>query len=197
MKKRTILTFFIGTLILFIWNALSWMALPFHSGTFKNIPEQAINMDHLKTEMPESGVYHYPGLPEDQSAESVREVESKLAKGPRVTLMVYKNGPTKFFDPATYGFSLLINFLTVLFAYFVVSKIAVENKRILRVMLLIGVISGLISDISLMNWYLFPLDYTLVSLMDKIIAFTLLGLLFQNTLFGSENSNPEDIKSNL
>ncbi|GEM_PF-4753532 len=41
MKKK-ITTLTIGTLILFVWNAVSWMVLPFHSNSLKNIPESVV-----------------------------------------------------------------------------------------------------------------------------------------------------------
>ena len=90
MNKKAIISIVIGTILLYVWGALSWMVLPFHGDSLHQIPEEAIEVDKLRTLMPESGVYHLPGMPEDNSAESMKKVEDQLAKGPRITMMVYK-----------------------------------------------------------------------------------------------------------
>ncbi len=179
MKKK-IITIVLGTVILFVWNAISWMALPFHSNTLTNIPEAAIETGTMRELMPSDGVYHYPGLPENDSDQSIKSVEEKLADGPRITLMVYKSGPTAFFDPMQFMGSLLINLITVVLALYVISQMNTANlNSIVLTSIGIGLISAVISDFSLMNWYMFPLDYTLVNVFDKVIAFGLLGLLFR------------------
>ena len=182
MKKRTVVSIILGTVLLFLWNVISWMVLPFHSNTLNNIPETAIETEVLKAKMPKSGVYHYPGLPTDNSKEALSKVKSKLNSGPRITMMVYKNGPTKLFESKTFLFSLLTNFLTVAFVFFVISKLK-EPKDILITTVGIGLIASLISDIGLWNWFMFPLDYTIVNVLDKLISFALLGLLFSRYTF--------------
>ena len=176
---RTLISIVLGTIILFVWNAVSWMGLPFHTNTLKNIPEEVVQPTVMKEAMPKSGVYHFPGLPANNSAEALKAVEDKLAEGPRITLMVYKNRPTKLFDPSTYLGSLFINFLSTIFAFLLLSRISTKNfSSIFSTAILLGVVTALVSDISQMNWFLFPLDYTIVNAMDKIISFALLGVLF-------------------
>ncbi|MCG8577419.1 MAG: hypothetical protein MI810_21235 [Flavobacteriales bacterium] len=179
MIKKQAITVIAGTLVLFLWNAISWMVLPLHSNTFKNIPDSVFEEEILQKTMPESGVYHYPGLPKNNSAESLLEVENKLKNNPRITLMVYKNEPTKLFDPSIFIMSFLINLATVLLTFYVVARIEQKSLgKILITTLTIGLISVLVGDLSQMNWYLFPLDYSLVNVFDKLISFSLLGILF-------------------
>lgn len=188
-RKKFILTVIIGTLTFFIWNAVSWMALPFHTNSMTNIPENAIDFSSLKGTLAGDGVYHYPGLPENNSAESQKKIEEQLQEGPRVTFMVYKEGPTKFFDPEQFIWALLINLITVLLVIYLLSGFAVRNtKTMVLACLFIGLIIAFVSDISLMNWYMFPWDYTLANLIDRIIPFLLLGLLIGSYTFkNSEN----------
>ncbi|MCR9251193.1 MAG: hypothetical protein NXI20_12260 [bacterium] len=179
MKKRTIISIVIGTVILFVWNAVSWMGLPFHSNTLNTLPESAINKSDMKQSMPESGVYHYPGLPDANN--SISDIEKKLAEGPRITLMVYKNSPTKLADPVSFLGSLIINLITVIFTFLVVSRFTPGNVLIGTVM--VGVVTILVSDFSQMNWFMFPLDYTIINAIDKLVAFVLLGVLFAKYTF--------------
>ncbi len=192
MNKKAIISIIIGTIILFIWSAVSWMVLPLHGNSLKNIPEQAMEMDKLKNLMPESGVYHYPGMPEGNSEEEMKAVEDYLAVGPRITLMVYKNGPTKFFDPKDFIFSLILNFLTAFLTFFVISKLGSKDlKSILLATMAIALLVIVIADLSLMNWFMFPWDYTFANILDRIVAFGLLGLLF-----GYYTFNPGDVEGN-
>ena len=177
--KRKTVTIMIGALILFIWNALSWMVLPFHSNTLKSIPENAFDTAMLQENLIEDGVYHYPGIPNDNSDESFKEMEHKLKAGPRITLMVYKKGETEFFNPKTLILNLVFNLLTVVVLLSIVSQF--KNKAINNVIWktrLIGLLIGLDSDLPQMNWYMFPVKYTFVNIMDHLVSFLLLGLLF-------------------
>ena len=180
MNKQAIYSILSGTILLFIWNAVSWMVLPFHSNTLHTIPESVIQpAEALREAMPESGVYHYPGLPEGNSATAMEEIEAKLAEGPRITLMVYKNEPTELFELSSFIFSAVANLLTALIVFLIISRLGVASLRSAIVTcLLIGSVAAIVSDISQMNWYMFPLDYTLINVVDKLVAFGLLGLVF-------------------
>ena len=177
--KRTVLTVIFGTLILFIWNAVSWMALPFHEQSMQSIPDKALNTKKLKKHMPEDGVYHYPGLPENESQEAYTEIEEKLGEGPRIMMMVYKSGSTSFFNPMNFVWNLIFNLVTVILLMGIVKRLGNHSTRnILWTTIAVGLIICLMSDLPTMNWFMFPLDYTLANILDYMVMMTLLGLLF-------------------
>jgi hypothetical protein len=179
MNKRIIISIVIGTFILFAWNAFSWMVLPFHSNTLNNIPENSIDSELLQKTLTEDGVYHFPGLPTNNSENSIKEVERKLSVGPRITLMVYKNGSTKLFNPNQFFGSLILNLLTVLLTFYLLTKLKLKTlKPILLTCITIGLLIGIVSDFGQMNWFMFPLEYTIINLFDRLISFSFLGLLF-------------------
>lgn len=183
-SKKFIITTIVGTLIFFVWYAISWMALPFHSSSLKNIPEHAIDLETLKTALPGDGIYHYPGYPETSDAETVSTIEKQLEKGPRVALMVYKEGSSSLFDPQQFIWGLFINLGTVLLLYYVVSGFARRTtKTMVAACLFIGLIIGFVSDLSLMNWYFYPIDFTMANIIDRIVPFVLLGVLFGSYTF--------------
>lgn len=179
MKRKTIITLVLGTLLLFLWNAVSWMVLPFHSQTLNNMPEGVVDLEKISESDMESGIYHYPGFPADNSQEAMGELAKQLEMGPRVPFMVYRSEPTKLFDPIQFLWSLIINLLTVVLAYYLIKGLAIKTKKsILVYSLLIGLVIALVADISLLNWYFYPLDYTLINVLDRLISFGLIGLLF-------------------
>src|ERR1041384_1396479 len=73
--KKHIIAAIIGTLILFGWQALSWMALPVHKHTLKYAPRQDEIIQSLSTTITEEGFYGVPG--HDPSKEmSMKEMEA-------------------------------------------------------------------------------------------------------------------------
>lgn len=186
--KHRIVTILLGTLLFFVWNAVSWTILPFHSNSLNNISDSAIDAAKLQKALPSDGVYHYPGLPDGNEVKDFSDLEKKLNTGPRITLMVFKKGATKLFDPKTLGLNLLFNFLTVVITFFIVYNI--KNKSLKSIVIttsLIGLTIGLVSDLPQMNWYLFPVEYTLINVFDHIISFVLIGILFGLYTFKKEH----------
>lgn len=191
MSVRIFFSVIFGTVILFAWNAVSWMFLPFHTNSLTNLPAAVIDTANIQQIMPYDGVFHYPGLPEDESPQSWKELEAKIQTGPRITLMVYKAGGTTLFDPKTFVISGILNLLTVILELIVLSKLQDKSfSSVWSTCVIIGAIIGLVSDFAQMNWFLFPLDYTVANVFDHLVAFTLLGIFFGVFTFKKvENSN--------
>lgn len=176
--KKQIITVILATIALFIWNAVSWMALPFHSNTLNTLPESVFNGSLLQQELGQDGIYHYPGLPESGGADEMESLLAKLKTGPRIPLMVYVNGETSFFSPADFAFSFLFNMLTVVLLVFVVFRLKVKSaKSILTTCLAMGLLTGFMSDLPQMSWFLYPLDFTLVNVLDHMVSAFLTGLI--------------------
>jgi hypothetical protein len=177
--KRKIISLIIGTLILFIWNAISWMVLPFHSNTLNSIPDNALNTELLQEHLLKDGVYHYPGFPKEDTPQALSVMEKGIETGPRITLMVFKRGKTELFSMLSFLGSVAFNFVTVLLLYFLIQISRVQTtKSILLMTLFVALIISFASDLAQMNWYLFPLDYTILNILDHLIPFLLIGLLF-------------------
>jgi len=187
--KRKLISVFLGGLMLFMWNAISWMALPFHGDSLQNIPDSAINSKVLQEQLPADGVYHFPGMPGGVNNKSLSEIEEQLASGPRITLMVYKSGSSELFNPNTFLINLIFNLISVAILIMLLNRLAEKSfKNILTSLLMIGLLIGLMSDLPQMNWYMFPLSYTLVNVFDHIIALGLLSLLFSYYTFKKQTS---------
>jgi len=184
MRIRIFFSVLIGTILLFVWNAISWTALPFHTGSVNNLPAAALDTANIQQIVPYDGVYEYPGRPEENTLENWAQLEEQVARGPRITLMVYKAGSSKLFDPKTLITDAIIDFLTVVLLLIILANLQDKSTAsIWSTCVLIGAIIGLISDFAQMNWYLFPLDYTIAKVFDHLIAFTLLGLFFGSFTF--------------
>ena len=166
---RFFITAMLGALLFFIWNAISWMGLPFHGNSLQTLPESFITS--ATSNMP-SGIYHYPGFDTPNMAE-------KVAQGPRVPFMVYISGSTSLFDPMSFLTNFLYNLITAVFLLIILMKQQVKSTgAMFSTAILIGLIISFASDFPQMNWYMFPFDYTLINVFDHLIGFGLVGLLF-------------------
>jgi len=93
--------------------------------------------------------------------------------------MIYRNEPTELFELSSFIFGAVTNLVTALIVFLIISRLGVTSlKSAVLTCLLIGAAAAIVSDISQMNWYMFPLDYTLINVVDKLVAFGLLGLIF-------------------
>ena len=168
---RKVIICLAGATLLFVWNAFSWMALPFHSNTLRTVPEGAIDFHLLHTQMKENGVYHFPGL-------DTENISNALESG-RIPFMVYIKGKTEVFDPFVFLKSFFLNAVLATLIFLVVQQFpAVSRAKIVVNSLLLGLIVGFASDFPQMNWYMFPFSYTLVNALDHLIGFGLLGVLY-------------------
>ena len=128
-------------------------------------------------------------MPGEVNNKSLQEIEKQLARGPRITLMVYKSGSSELFNPNTFLINLFFNLLSVAILILLTDRLANKSFRnILSSLLLIALLIGLMSDFPQMNWYMFPLSYTLVNVFDHIIALGLLSLLFSYYTFKEQTA---------
>ncbi|MEQ9403607.1 MAG: DUF1761 domain-containing protein [Cyclobacteriaceae bacterium] len=172
---KNILALFLATIALFVWNAVSWMALPFHENSLKSIPDGALS-DNISNVMMESGVYHYPGMPGEGRTES--EVLNLLKEGPRVTLMVYQAGSSDLFNPMDFLMSFLLNFVICGVLFLLIIRLNVKSMgEVIKWSLILGLLVSLSSDFALMNWFKFSSIYTLANSMDHLIGFVVAGLV--------------------
>lgn len=184
MNIRIFLSAIFGTIILFAWNVFSWTALPLHTGTVNNLPVLAFDTATLRLIMPEDGVYQYPGAPGENTTASWMLYEKQIQRGPSIPLMVYKAGGSELISRKILITDAIIDLLTVILLLVVLTKLQDKTmSSIWSTCVIIGAIVGLIGDFAQMNWYYFPLDYTVAKVFDHLVAFTLLGLFFGGFTF--------------
>ena len=113
--KKHILAVLLGTVVLIIWSAISWMGLPFHTQQLNTLPESAATALKQEATSMESNIYHYPGLEDPDLAQ-------KVAEGPRIPLMVYVAEGTSLFDPMDFLKRLFFNLVTALLIFLVLQE---------------------------------------------------------------------------
>lgn len=173
--KRKFTAIVLGALVLFVWNAISWMVLPFHGSSIQTLPEEVVESIESMSSALESGVYHYPGLNDP-------EMMSKTASGPRVPLMSFQSGPTDPMDTGLFLTGLLYNFITSFLLLQILLFARVQSwKSAANISLTVGLVIVFLRDLPEMNWYLFPLKFTIINAIDHVIMVVLAGLVIAKT----------------
>lgn len=169
MKK--IITIITGTVILSIWNAISWMVLPYHGEMLNTIPDSTIEKI-LGDGLPSgTNMYHYPGL-------SDPNLTSKLENGPRIPFLMYVAEGSSVYDPATFLKSIAFNLLCTIILFLILAKL--KNLRLKNVLLtsfLCGLLVAFASDFPQTVWYMFPNEYAIVNMIDHLVRFVCAGLI--------------------
>jgi len=173
---RGILAALAGAVLMFIWGALTWMVLHLypHDG-FKN---GEVVSASLKASNAETGVYWVPTPPgtDDRESPEFKEFARKLKDGPRAMVIYNANG----MDANDMTF-MAKGFLALLASCFVAAlmldRAAIRNLlgRVLFCTT-IGVIVALYSDGSNWAFFSFPQGWTIISMIDHVISWTLAGV---------------------
>lgn len=150
-----------GGLILFAWGFAAWMILPLHD-SIRALPDEKSVIGSLQRANAPRGVYFFGG--------------PEKSPGPQA-LVVY----TPFTEAMSGGQlarSFVVDVLAALFVAWLLSRAASASfaKRVAFVAVAGGVIAALVVDLNNWNWFAYPADYTLASIADKLIAWTLAGL---------------------
>lgn len=165
----------LGAVIAFVWQGISWMALPWHCKSMKKIRNEEFVGWVLKENARKDGVYVIPHFDCDGDEQSASWKESA------------EQGPYVFASIRTKGISgsMLGNSVTSFVMFLILSGIATAllmrtgglsyAGRVLFVFG-IGTISAIVATIPMWNWFAFPMSYTLINLGDTLITWLLVGL---------------------
>jgi hypothetical protein len=163
----------VAALIVFFWQGLSWMALPFHTAQFQNVENEAAVAEIMRQGMKTEGLYFIPSLhqPENVAAE-------KYKAGP-VAAIYYKPTGGDMMDPALFlkGFFIdlfLAAFILCLYHHSLPS-LHTFAARAMHIAAL-GLLTGAFAYLQEWNWMLAPFGYAVLQILDGTIAWGLAGL---------------------
>lgn len=169
---RIILAGILGGVVLFIWSAISWMALPWHAKTMHTFNDEKSVVAIIQANATQSGVYMLPGMNQSGGLKN-----PDLAKGP----MIYAAVKLQGMNPDM-TMPLVISFLTQVVAAFFVAWMLFCARNLSYLgragfVLLFGVAAAIASQVPLWNWFAFDEQYILVMIADIVIGWFLAGLV--------------------
>ncbi len=181
MSKKILLASVLGGFAMFIWGAVSHMALSLGESSMKAMQNEETVIAAMRENMKEPGLYLFPGgVPSsDMTKEQREELMRKWEQGPSGFLVFHPEGMPAM-AAKTLLTELFSNILAVLVAAFLLSQalgtLTSFGSRVLFVTL-IGLVPFLSLNVSYWNWYGFPTGFTFAELVDQIGGFGLAGLV--------------------
>lgn len=174
---RVILAGIVGGFLLFFWGAFSHMVLPIGEIGVKSMPNEAPVMAAMKSNIPEPGLYFYPGLEGGHSANEAEQAAwtEKYKAGPNGILIYHPTGGDPM-PPSMLLTELLSNILACIAAAFVISMTAWTFLGRILAAGIFGLVAWLSVDASYWNWYGFPTDYFFAQAGDQVIGWLLAGV---------------------
>ncbi len=180
MNARTVVAGIAGGVMLFVWGAVSHMALGLGSMGVKVFPNEGAVLSLLRENVREPGLYLYPaeGMETGQpTAEQQRVWDERYRQGPTGILVV---GPGRTpWDPALFLVELASNIGAALIAAILLASVPSLAGFVPRVLLVasLGLFSWLDISASYWNWYGFPTDYSFGLLLQGVIGWGLVGVV--------------------
>jgi hypothetical protein len=172
--KKLLVAALLGTVLLFLWNLISWTVLPLHNMTINDLPTPVINPEVMQETMPSPGVYHFPGF---MSGAPMDTVSRAYQEGPVISILNYQPGDVQVLDPVQFVWSFILNYITVFLTFLLLfwSRIPDFWQRV-AFCTIIGLIGGIAGHGALGLWFGFPPFYTFVNVLDLFVGWFIIGL---------------------
>jgi hypothetical protein len=164
MKKNLLLSIAAG-IVLFAWGFVSWALLPWHNLVAHKFTNEASVSKVLKQNSPQKGVYYLPFSEKDHGPDKVGAFVNVLPQGTEMNM----------------GKQMAIGAITQIIGAFLVLMLLGQTSGLtywgkVGFLSLVGLIIGLVGHAPYWNWFGFPSSYTIVTILDILIGWTLAGL---------------------
>jgi hypothetical protein len=175
---RALIAGVLGGIVFFVWGAVAHMALPIGELGMRQPtaedPVIAVLKDHLQG----PGVYVVPGLSGKQmeDAAAVAAYSAKARANPYAFIVFQPQGR----DGMAMGGNLATQFatdvLSAIVLAWVLSLAAIPFRRRVLAAAALGAFSWLTISAPYWNWYRFPTDFSVGSLVEQVVGWLLAGL---------------------
>ncbi len=170
--KKWIIGSLVGAIIIFAWQAASWMFLGIHYSQMKYTPAQNEIMSVLSANIKEDGLYMLPNAPSKKDHEQLKkDMEGK----PWATVIYHPTWKNNMPMQMIRGF--LVCFVMVLLLVIALSKGGMPNfMGFMTGSLCVGVLTFLWGPYMGHNWFELPWHMIRGDIIDAIVAWGLCGV---------------------
>ncbi len=189
MIKQLVLGTVLGAIVLFIWNALAWMIIPWPGEPLRHFTSEDAIVAAIKANAPRSGNYlipnepqRLPGMTEEQYQKAMKDAEDRMNNGPNVFVAVR-------LEPVSVARAMVVGFLTNIVTVFLACVLLRQTDR-LSYRGRVGFVAGLGllifagGHLDEWNWWGFSHAYTMMQLGALAIGWILAGLVMAIFLRG-------------
>lgn len=175
---RILIAGLLGGVVFFLWGAVAHMALPIGQMGMKMAASEEPVLATLRDNLQGEGVYVVPGLAPDKVGDqaAVKHYSEKAKANPYAFVIYQPQGR----DGMDMSANLVQQYASDTLSAMVVALVLALGafgfgKRVL-IATALGLFSWLTISVPYWNWYRFPLDFTLGSLLEQVVGWFLAGL---------------------
>jgi hypothetical protein len=170
----------LGGIVLFIWSAISWMALPFHDQHLKGFTNETLVESALMASLEKEagGVYILPNpmSPAHLTAEANQRAQQKMQSGPFALVVMNPKGGGSM--PQNMALALVIQILgAALVTGLLLKTGGMKYWGRVGFVVLFGIAAGVVCWLPQWNWWGFSAGFVLTELMDLLVGWFLAGLV--------------------
>jgi len=175
---RRLLAAIAGGIVVFVWSAVSHMALGLGSAGIRTLPNEERMAQAIRGVVTEPGLYFFPGMDPSRkmTPEEERAWTERYRRGPS-GLMVVQPGGRDPMEPTQFVVELLADILAAGVAAFLLAGLGGPLLARAGAVGLLGVFEWADLSVSYWNWYKFPTLYTGAALVEQVVGWTLAGLV--------------------
>ncbi|WP_147652687.1 hypothetical protein [Vulcaniibacterium gelatinicum] len=177
---RVLIAGLIGGIVMFAWGAVAHTVLPLGEMGMKFAAGQDAVISALQSgvEQQGEGVYMMPGMPQEQWQDeaAMQSFREKYASSP-YAFVIYQPGGNPAVADMTPNLikQFVSDTIAALLAAWVLSLGAWGFGRRVLIAVGMGLFAWLNVSVPYWNWYLFPTDFTLGSLIEQAVGWLLAG----------------------
>jgi hypothetical protein len=160
----------LGGIVLFIWSAISWMALPFHNQNLKSFSNEILVESALKASLDkdQGGIYILPNPHKNEAAKKETGLFAFVAVSPQ--------------GWGNMGLRMLIAFLFNVLGAAVVTGLLLKTGGMkywgrVGFTVLFALAAGVVCRLPEWNWWGFSAGFVLMEFMDLLVGWFLAGLV--------------------
>ncbi len=177
--KKNIIALLGATVILFVYQALSWMVLPVHADFAKYTPTETEIMALVNSKLPENGVYMMPGTDpsKPQTMEEMKKHGEECVGKPYAMLFYNKSFPGM--QPTMLLIGFLFNLVAVIIAISIVNmavKAGASSGTRFLLVLSLSIFCIFQAILLNWNWFQFPWHFVKGEVIDSLVGWSLAGL---------------------
>lgn len=172
----------IGTVVLFAWNSVSYMVLPFHRESFSEFSNPEAVAAAIKAGADKPGVYMIPG----HSTGTQEELMQAFNDGPYFFGSVRPGSNESWSYPKAMLRTFTANLVAAILLAIILGAAAPRLNYLGRVFLvvLVGLFAGIVGPYQKQIWYEFTTGFTLLDMIDLAVGWGLAGLVMAGMING-------------
>jgi hypothetical protein len=178
MEMRAFIAGLLGGIVFFAWGAVAHMVLPIGEMGMGLVTAEDPVIAALRDNLPGAGVYMVPGLdPAKMSDDAAAKAYAEKSKSNPFAFIVYQpQGRDNTDMGSMLGIQAATDIASAIVVAWVLSLGALGfGQRVLSSGLL-GLFSWLTVSAPYWNWYRFPTDFTVGSLLEQVVGWLIAGV---------------------